>query len=113
MLIVVVGKIIPDSHGNLFDRQWTITTLSTIAEVAKLDNVSPNNEYGFGWGPLVVKSGGKNNIACSANDDPLLRDEKGEFFSSFRQCDLLHSKDPKCIRCKSKHEETHKTDVSF
>jgi hypothetical protein len=52
-------KCVPESHGKLFDRQWTITTLSTIDEVAKLDNVSPNNEYGVGLGPIVVNSGGE------------------------------------------------------
>ncbi len=52
-------KRVPDSHGKLFDCQWTITTLSTIVEVAKLDNVSSNNEPGVGLGPIVVKYGGK------------------------------------------------------
>ena len=52
-------KPVPNSGRKLFDRQWTITTLSAIAEVAKLDSVSPNNESGVGLGPIVVKSGGK------------------------------------------------------
>lgn len=70
--------VVPESGGKFFDRQWTITTLPVIAEVAKLHCVCSFNESRPDCGEVRRKI----DFACSSNDDPLLRKEKGNMFSS-------------------------------
>ena len=53
---------IPGSDGRLYRKTWTVTTMSAVNEVAKLQLVStvrPDGTSKVGYGPVVIKSGGK------------------------------------------------------
>ena len=52
-------KPVRHSNGKLMDMKWTFTTMPAIAELAKLQLVSPDTSSVVGAGPMILKSGGK------------------------------------------------------
>lgn len=106
-------KPVPDSGRKLFDRQWTITTLSAIAEVAKLGSVSPDNESGVGLGPIVVKSGGKIISLAPPMTIRSYAKKRGTSFHHFVTVTCSTVTIPNVSDADLNLKETHKTDVSF
>jgi hypothetical protein len=106
-------KVVPESGGKLFDRQWTITTLPAIAEVAKLHCVCPFNESGYGSGPIVVKSGGKVISLAPPMTIRSYAKKRGMCFHHFVSVTCSTVTIPNVSDADLNLKETHKTDVSF
>ena len=87
--------------------------MDPIAELAKLDCVSPDNESGVGVGPLVVKSGGKVISLAPPMTVRCYAKKRGKSFHHIVSVTCANVSIPNVVGADLNVKETHKTDVSF
>ena len=107
---------IPGSDRRLRKKSWTITTMRGINEVAKLHSISetkPDGTSKVGYGPIVIKSGGKVLSLVPPMTICSYAQQKG---SSWRHvvdvsCPIVSI--PNAKKSDLQFSEEHRTDVSF